>query len=588
MRRVTYKKFFAAFCAVTLVSSELGAAQLAPAISSTFVRPPSLQPRNPVPYLPPKRAKFERKYRQTQKKSLLRDMGESVSKKLAAGSVYMSRPKENLRIYKKAYIPRISSFFKRPARNFAFYKEAIRNGLSRLPSVRLPRFENMKKFLGVCWEGIAATAGAFPDLGGVLGKIGEVAGLVEPKSFSLMPAPIPAAHTRAVSRLLSLNDPAPKLSSINLVVPNRVNRRIQRRAWRGQREHWNTLVVLLSYWQGGSIKDNAWTGIWTQKDDREKDWQRAPGRAGTERPRFASFYLREPGSKGYEGDHGAESMLSFVRLKDDPFGSKSKGRMFASYTVFGVGPVPLKHAAPAANGRVVLTMLDNSKKEMEVLNVKELSPLVFDLNGDGVRTGSKKVRFDLDGDGRKDLLYDISPEDAVLVFDADGDGLFGENGKELFGDQTDLSAYGGEKGYRDGFASLGVLVERAVHEGVVTQDTLENGRLEAADLAALGERYGLKAKVGSLNAKPVSLAEAGIVSITLSREETMHVKDFDNRGNGLTSQKGAQFIRADGSAGNYGDIWFHFVPGAFDPDRALTRGSAASTRRWGAADRSAS
>lgn len=67
------------------------------------------------------------------------------------------------------------------------------------------------------------------------------------------------------------------------------------------------------------------------------------------------------------------------------------------------------------------------------------SPLVLDLNGDGIYTTSvyNPVEFDLDGDGLRQLTTWINPQtgDAFLVLDLNGNGII-DSGRELFGNAT--------------------------------------------------------------------------------------------------------------------------------------------------------
>lgn len=184
------------------------------------------------------------------------------------------------------------------------------------------------------------------------------------------------------------------------------------------------------------------------------------------------------------------------------------------------------------------------------------SPLVFDLDGDGVKTSARFVRYDVDGDGVLDRFHDVSSKDGVLVFDADGDGVAGAHARELFGDRTDLGGDGRPDGFDDGFAALRGLAEKAIREGGLPAGSLADAELDAAELESLRSRYGLGMRVGGLKARTVSLREAGVNSVNLSRAAPMRIADFDGQGNETLRQEGATFLRADGSTGAYEDIWF--------------------------------
>jgi len=62
------------------------------------------------------------------------------------------------------------------------------------------------------------------------------------------------------------------------------------------------------------------------------------------------------------------------------------------------------------------------------------SPLVLDLNGDGVKALgiSAGVYFDHDGNGFAQLSGWVSPDDGLLVWDRNGNGQI-DDGSELFG-----------------------------------------------------------------------------------------------------------------------------------------------------------
>lgn len=184
-----------------------------------------------------------------------------------------------------------------------------------------------------------------------------------------------------------------------------------------------------------------------------------------------------------------------------------------------------------------------------------MSPLVFDLPGRGVQTSERTTLFDVEGDGNPDQtqwVNDVAPGMGVLVFDGDGDGRSGENGRELFGDRTSL---GDGRRFADGFQALRAFVELAVRDGVIGREALDRGRLDASALAELEKARGLKMKVGGFNAKPVSLARAGVAEIRLSSAPVERAAGFDGWDNDLSLQAGAVFRREDGSSGDYMDVW---------------------------------
>ncbi|MFA6317019.1 MAG: hypothetical protein WC943_06335 [Elusimicrobiota bacterium] len=186
-------------------------------------------------------------------------------------------------------------------------------------------------------------------------------------------------------------------------------------------------------------------------------------------------------------------------------------------------------------------------------------PLVFDLSGLGIKTTSRKILYGLAGTSKKDVLFrinDVGDEEGILVFDPDRDGVSGETGLELFGDQSDVDGDGRSDDFPQGFDALKALVARAVKEGVLRSDLQTSGKLETDDLKALEASYGLKMKVGGFNRKAVTLAEAGVSAIALSSAPVEWGREFDGRGNSISFQPGAVFLRSDGSAGAYANLWF--------------------------------
>ena len=176
------------------------------------------------------------------------------------------------------------------------------------------------------------------------------------------------------------------------------------------------------------------------------------------------------------------------------------------------------------------------------------SPLSFDLEGDGVKTSDELIRYDIDGDGKLDTINDSA--DAILVFDADGDGISGEDGSECFGDNTDLDGDGKADGYKDGFEALKALADQ---EGLV--DGVYDTTLDEEDLKVLEEKYGLQIKTDGYNSEGSSLFEAGITEINLATtdETTLH-KNFDGKQNDIMTQEGATFV-VNGEEREYADIW---------------------------------
>ena len=200
------------------------------------------------------------------------------------------------------------------------------------------------------------------------------------------------------------------------------------------------------------------------------------------------------------------------------------------------------------DGRKVYYMDDcETVKEFQAC-YQTWSPLSFDLNGDGVQTSDEIVEFDIDGDGVVDKINDSA--DGVLVFDADGDGISGEDGSELFGDNTDLDGDGVKDGHKDGFAALKAFAMKA---GVINGE--DDMVIDENDIKFLEENFGFKMKANGYNSEAQSLLDLGITEINLAQtDETTMNDNFDGKGNQLTTQEGATF-KQNGETKEYADIW---------------------------------
>lgn len=184
-------------------------------------------------------------------------------------------------------------------------------------------------------------------------------------------------------------------------------------------------------------------------------------------------------------------------------------------------------------------------------------PLVFDLRGDGVKTSSRKVLFDLVGYGRGDKIQwmnDLAAGTGILVFDAQRSGRAGKDGREVFGDRTSLDGDAPD-GFANGFEALRGLVDKAIREGVLDGGVAASGVLDARALSALERAYGLKIRLGGLHGRTIALAQAGVRGIALSKSPAQRIENFDGRNNDLLAQPGAVFLRADGTVGTYMNIW---------------------------------
>jgi hypothetical protein len=176
------------------------------------------------------------------------------------------------------------------------------------------------------------------------------------------------------------------------------------------------------------------------------------------------------------------------------------------------------------------------------------TPLVLDLNGDGVQTTSINdgTQFDLLATGQKQNVGWVSKEDALLAIDLNDDGQI-NSGAELFGDHTQLADGSLAK---DGWAALGAL------------DSNADGKIDAQDakfnLLRLWEDIDSD---GTTDAGELrSLVDAGVASINLAADSNSVQQ------NGNVVQAFSTFTRTDGSTHQIADVGL-----AVKPTEPLTR-----------------
>jgi hypothetical protein len=170
------------------------------------------------------------------------------------------------------------------------------------------------------------------------------------------------------------------------------------------------------------------------------------------------------------------------------------------------------------------------------------SPLVVDLDGDGVRFSAARVSFDLAATGEPALIPALEGGDGFLALDLDGNGRI-DSGAELFGNATSCGA----RRCSDGVEALarhdrnrdGVIDSKdAVYSRLrVWRDANRNGESEAHEL--------------------YPLAAAGIRSISLgARLDFAFVA-----AGGHSATRTLVFERMGGGRGLIPDVWFNL---AFD------------------------
>jgi hypothetical protein len=178
----------------------------------------------------------------------------------------------------------------------------------------------------------------------------------------------------------------------------------------------------------------------------------------------------------------------------------------------GMSTDDIKALSP--NGLPALDIFTASQLNSMTTEQRAATPLVLDLNGDGVHTTSllEGVTFDILNNGSRIRTGWVDANDGLLVRDLNGNGSI-DSSAELFGDSTVLP--NGTKAV-NGFQALAALDtdhngeidanDRAFNDLQVWQDVNQDGLSQSDELHSLEE---LSIKSLSLGFTPVSQDDAG-------------------------------------------------------------------------------
>lgn len=161
------------------------------------------------------------------------------------------------------------------------------------------------------------------------------------------------------------------------------------------------------------------------------------------------------------------------------------------------------------------------------------SPLVFDLDGDGIEmtTTENGVLFDIGADGDLDQVAWVKADDGLLVLDLNNDGEINDH-SELFG-SLEVDGFHMLAEYDDNNDGV-INAEDEIYEDLqIWQDLNQDGISQEGELT--------------------SLKEQDIVSINLAAQMT----DYDNEGSWVAYE--STFTRGDGSEGQISDVWFKYI-----------------------------
>ncbi|PUE30396.1 hypothetical protein B9Z39_02470 [Limnohabitans sp. JirII-29] len=187
----------------------------------------------------------------------------------------------------------------------------------------------------------------------------------------------------------------------------------------------------------------------------------------------------------------------------------------------------------------LITQLQTSFKLAEVT----MSPLVLDLDGDGVETTTSSktgVHFDLDKSGFAEQAGWVGKDDGLLVRDLNGDGKI-THGGELFGNHTVLKS--GSQ-VANGFEALKDL------------DDNNDGKVDANDSAYASLRVwkDLNSDGVTEDGELITLEQAGVQSLNVRYTDQGTGATKDAQGN--QHQQLGSYTKADGSTQQMDDVWF--------------------------------
>jgi len=171
-------------------------------------------------------------------------------------------------------------------------------------------------------------------------------------------------------------------------------------------------------------------------------------------------------------------------------------------------------------------------------NPKLCSPIILDLDGDGVETASsgEGAYFDHENSGFAMRTGWASSDDGLLVMDRDGDGLI-ESGEELFGNLTKLNS---GLNASNGFEALHEFDDNG-DDIIDNNDAAWNQLKVWQDID--GDGY-------SASDEFFTLAEMGIQSINTGYTESTYVDD-----NGNEHRQVGSFTTLDGTTRVASDVW---------------------------------
>ncbi|MDN3223930.1 calcium-binding protein, partial [Pseudomonas nunensis] len=167
-----------------------------------------------------------------------------------------------------------------------------------------------------------------------------------------------------------------------------------------------------------------------------------------------------------------------------------------------------------------------------------VSPIILDLDGDGIETVGVNdgIHFDHDGNGFSELTGWVSQDDALLVYDKNNNNSI-DDGGELFGNNYSSDGV---------FASNGF---QALADFDSNNDGVVNALDENFSKLKVWKDFSMDGVVN--DGELLSLAQVGVVSLDLDFKNSDYVD-----GNGNQHRQLGDFLKSDGTAGSMADVWF--------------------------------
>ncbi|TBU99373.1 calcium-binding protein [Stutzerimonas kirkiae] len=186
-----------------------------------------------------------------------------------------------------------------------------------------------------------------------------------------------------------------------------------------------------------------------------------------------------------------------------------------------------------------LEVLKDKLKDLFKRAESAISPLILDLDGDGVETLAlgQKIYFDHDDNGFSENTGWVGRDDGLLVWDRDGDGKI-TNGKELFGSYSELP---NGNVANHGFSAL------------VSLDSNKDDKIDSSDEAFHKLRVwrDLNSNASVDEGELVSLDELGIKSLSTTYSNSSFIDE-----NGNQHRLVGSYQTVDGHIREMTDVWF--------------------------------